>query len=565
VTFRNNMIMHNQCLGEGTFVWGGGGGFGFMYNNPIEFYNNIVAYNYSGKQSGGLYLYYSNINIVNNTIYGNRAALNGQNLRIESSSCRIFNNIIWSDTISEEVENIALVGFRPQAMYNNLISEPFGPEEPFIGQGNVFLEPGFTNESFEPSENSPVIGRGADSLLIGGKWYSAPDYDLYGNERPGDADSFIDIGAIETNFQQPLLANADLASLWADGHHLIPSFQKDTLNYLMVRESGAIMTDNWYIYPADNLATLEVDSAQDLTSENEQDRTTNILVTASDGTTQKQYTVIYKYYSSDATLASLEVSKGVLEPEFDPVVLTYFDTIPYGSRITPEVLCAASDTGASVIIKPAKYPYVASEALRTTYIYVTAPNDTMQEYTILFTVDNTRPEITLIHDSVEIGGEIGAVISESDQVYLVPANTPGIFDSITASALTWLEAGANDTVYLSTEGLDTINYWVYACNRHQSVSENQVVTIFEAEETTAVSEIHYEGIRVYPTPVNHTLYFDSPFPLEQVDLYNVLGIPVLKVYKPDSEIPVSNLPEGVYILRAITEQNQVYTVRIIKQ
>jgi hypothetical protein len=275
--------------------------------------------------------------------------------------------------------------------------------------------------------------------------------------------------------------------------------------------------------------------------------------------------VVYKYLSSDTTLASLEVSEGFLEPDFDPLVSAYVDTLPHGVKIIPAVLVVASDTSARVMVDEAQYPESPWEIFRTTTITVTSANGLYTgKYSILFTMDLTQPEVILVHDSVEADGELGMILTEADHAYLVPENTPGVFDSIIAAQLAEMEAGIADTAYLSTSGVEPGTYWIYACDRHQSVSESQEVTIFE-KEITSVNDLSAEKIKVYPSPVSQTLYVVSPHPLEQIELYNVIGVPVLKVKNPDGSIDVGNLPEGVYVLRLIMEQNKSFTIRIIKK
>jgi hypothetical protein len=49
-----------------------------------------------------------------------------------------------------------------------------------------------------------------------------------------------------------------------------------------------------------------------------------------------------------------------------------------------------------------------------------------------------------------------------------------------------------------------------------------------------------------------------------VELYNVLGKPVLKVHNPGGKIEVAHLSEGIYFLRAVFDNMDVATTRIIK-
>ena len=52
-------------------------------------------------------------------------------------------------------------------------------------------------------ENSPCIGWGGDSVYISGKWLHAPGTDLLDiNRRQASADHKIDMGALESAFEQ---------------------------------------------------------------------------------------------------------------------------------------------------------------------------------------------------------------------------------------------------------------------------------------------------------------------------------------------------------------------------
>jgi len=561
VIIRNNLITENEGFQTGTdHEYGGAITIGLPFpEGIIEIYNNIISYNTIEGQSGGIYIYTNPTLVCNNTFYNNTVEKGWNHIYLRQGTLYMLNNIVWSD-LDNGNEDILSSG--NLMTYRNIFKRPLNTGGAVTERGNLYLEPEFKSDLFELAENSPGIGRGIDSVLIDSTWYKAPAIDFKGNPRPADIDQFVDIGAIESEYGQPLYSNADLASVGMIGHSTDPPFHKDTLNYLLVKDQGNTVIGNWRIYTADNLATLEIDTAADLLSENELDRTTKILVTAMDGITQKEYTVVYKYLSDDASLASLDVSLGSLEPSFDPSITSYYDTIPYGTRNTPEVVYTPSDTLASVQISPAKWPNVSQEIYRTTTIYVTAPNDVTQKtYTVLFTVDMTQPEQFLLQDSVEFGEEVGVVTYEPGQVYLVPENTPEIYDSIVAVHLIMAEAEHADTLFLSTEGLEAGNYWLYTCGEHQSISEHQTVAIILVEGITGTQADHF---RVYPTPVTNTLYFDTPYTVKSVELYNVLGKSVLTVSNPDGKIDVNHLPEGIYVLKTVLENRDVVTTRIIK-
>lgn len=90
-----------------------------------------------------------------------------------------------------------------------------------------------------------------------------------------------------------------------------------------------------------------------------------------------------------------------------------------------KVTCTATDTSSTVLVRPVQIIYNQYEILLTTTTFVTSSNDLeTKQYSILFTLVWTRPELTLVHDSVRVGKEIykqaitGCIAAESTRVYL---------------------------------------------------------------------------------------------------------------------------------------------------
>ncbi|TFH39641.1 MAG: T9SS type A sorting domain-containing protein [Bacteroidia bacterium] len=61
-----------------------------------------------------------------------------------------------------------------------------------------------------------------------------------------------------------------------------------------------------------------------------------------------------------------------------------------------------------------------------------------------------------------------------------------------------------------------------------------------------------ESIRVYPNPAGDLLTVDSDIPIINVEIYSLTGKRVMLVYSQFSEIPVSGLADGTYIMKAET-------------
>jgi len=395
--FRNNIISNNAALS--VFREGRGAGvyvISEFQNERVQFYNNFISENYADSAGAGIVFIGKHIDVINNTIIKNKATKRGNSLGFldTTNNILIWNNIVWGDSENEVSEvhywkNAVLDSLF--AVYN-ILKKPFGPEEPVNALGNTYLEPIFKDNSFEPAETSPAIGRGVDSVLVFENWYVAPASDFAGNTRPNGIDPFVDLGAFESGYEPMLLPNADLVNIGIHNDTVTPAFQKDILEYVLSVADTTTSTAALQAIPADMLANVEINHPIDLASDIEADRKATITVSSSDGSTQKTYMVLFQMLSTDATLAALSVSLGSLEPLFDPEVTSYIDTLPYGTTETPEVSYSTTYAKAIVEVIPAADVNSNREHTRTTKVIVTAEYGwPIIEYSIVFNVaeDNT--------------------------------------------------------------------------------------------------------------------------------------------------------------------------------
>ena len=79
-----------------------------------------------------------------------------------------------------------------------------------------------------------------------------------------------------------------------------------------------------------------------------------------------------------------------------------------------------------------------------------------------------------------------------------------------------------------------------------------------------VEELEMAQIQLYPNPVSEILHIQSRDPLQQVTFYDVLGQSLMTVYKDFENIPVSNLPAGVYFVEVQTLKG-VLVKRVVKE
>ncbi|MCX6874729.1 MAG: immunoglobulin domain-containing protein [Verrucomicrobia bacterium] len=159
----------------------------------------------------------------------------------------------------------------------------------------------------------------------------------------------------DMTFVTAMSANANLASLSTSTGTLSPSFDSATTNYT-TRVSNT--TPSITITPtvADALASVRVHGSlvnsggasapiQLAVGSN----VISVAVTAQDGITTKTYTVTVTRVSTNAALASLATSVGMLNPAFDSATTSYAMTVPFaatGLRLAP----ALADNTATISV-----------------------------------------------------------------------------------------------------------------------------------------------------------------------------------------------------------------------
>ena len=194
---------------------GGWGGAIASWRSAFQIQNNIITRNASSISAGGVGVMYrpfvsTEQVIVNNTFFDNHAVYGGAcGVGGSGATVILLNNILWADTAQYGKEIYVDVGASSQVHYCDI--QGGWPS----GEGNIDSDPLFVpgDPAFNLMGDSPCIGRGVDSLLIGGTWYSSPGIDYDGHARPRPLGQPGDIGAQEDQIvsglgEQELLPNA---------------------------------------------------------------------------------------------------------------------------------------------------------------------------------------------------------------------------------------------------------------------------------------------------------------------------------------------------------------------
>jgi hypothetical protein len=401
VIIRNNTITGNKANSISNN--GFGGGVCLMWapgQEKVQFYNNVITENESEGYGGGIYLWANeDLLLVNNTIINNKASLAGHSAFSDGTNRVVFfNNIIWQG--SEFGSDFSYSDPKSDLFYanSNLLKKPFGKNDPVVEAGNTYMDPLLDPVTYQPTENSPVVGRGVDSLEIDGNWYYAPPMDLAGNSRPDAVDGHLDIGAFESEFSRSLLPEASLVTIRVPDQILVPGFQPDLLDYEVEVLDLYDAFDEVVYIPADPFSVIHYNPATDILSEDVEDNTSTISVTSTDGTVENIYRILYNALSTNGKLSALSVESYTLEPEFDPGTLEYTVLLPFGTTEAPEVTAVPSDEIATVTVYDATFAD-ASHMITTIKIVPEAGRNYSKTYSILFNVE----ENTGIMDGREAG------------------------------------------------------------------------------------------------------------------------------------------------------------------
>ena len=127
--------------------------------------------------------------------------------------------------------------------------------------------------------------------------------------------------------------NADLEKLKVSQGKLVPKFKSSVTSYSLTVASN-VEEVKFSPLTADGGASHVVkgaDSSKVVKLTDGKPVEVEVIMTAEDGSTTKSYTVLTRRLSADdATLAQLDVSAGVLQPPFSPLVTRYECSLPSG-------------------------------------------------------------------------------------------------------------------------------------------------------------------------------------------------------------------------------------------
>lgn len=72
-------------------------------------------------------------------------------------------------------------------------------------------------------------------------------------------------------------------------------------------------------------------------------------------------------------------------------------------------------------------------------------------------------------------------------------------------------------------------------------------------------------IILYPNPVKDLLYINDAYEIRQMEIYDVCGRQVKSINNPQTDMDMSNLNAGIYIVKLYMRSSEVIIQKIIKQ
>ncbi|RAR46558.1 T9SS type A sorting domain-containing protein [Flavobacterium lacus] len=256
-----------------------------------------------------------------------------------------------------------------------------------------------------------------------------------------------------------------------------------------------------------------------------------------DNTTSGNY-VFTPNQGQDATAFTLQV---IIISSITPNFSTNL-TIYMGDNVPPLSLVSPNGVVGTWI------PAVIDNTISGTYTFIPEPNQ-------------CASPITLVVDVIPIANPV----APSPQTFNAGSTLADIV--ITPSNVLWYDTfddAQADVNRLSLSLPLENNKTYYAVNddgeyRSQPFPVTVIVTLNTAN-------IELQNLKFYPNPVSSTLTISTSFPIQSIEIYNLLGQRLINESYDATEVNVnvSNLPSALYLVK-IKSENQTKEFKIVKE
>lgn len=337
-----------------------------------------------------------------------------------------------------------------------------------------------------------------------------------------------------------------LKNILVDNGSLTPDFQPDVLNYTLNLNAGNIVT----ITPVDSLPPAGsflvpyfVEGGGTIDLGEKSDSTVIIKVISSTGKDTSNYVIhITADPAFDATLASLIVDPGTLEPSFSPQITDY--TIKVSSTVSSVNITATPNNPEATVTGTGAFTNIPGTAIIT----VTSKNGSVtKQYKINIQVlsnDATLSSLTVTP------GTITPAFSPSITSYTVkvPEGTTSVNITATANHAAATVTGTGTFTQIPGQATITVT-------AEDGITKQTYVLDISIE--TSLNQFSQNLITLYPNPVRNVLYVKSAEQILKISLYDVAGNQLM-IIKPNSktvDLTFENIKSGIYYLRIQTENN----------
>jgi hypothetical protein len=177
--------------------------------------------------------------------------------------------------------------------------------------------------------------------------------------------------------------------------------------------------------------------------------------------------------------------------------------------------------------------------------------------------DMIAPVIYITEVSLYQPEIIKAISTEDGVIYLVPENTSRNLYEISESCLDSVPVLAQETVNLTTADLSNGNYWLYARDHANNISDPKEFTI----NGVGMVRLFYDDVMIYPNPVDEiiTILINRPgkYIIELISL-NGQQLVIHESSGPFHQVDLSPFGKGIYFI-TVRSQDFVSTGKIVKK
>lgn len=184
---------------------------------------------------------------------------------------------------------------------------------------------------------------------------------------------------------------------------------------------------------------------------------------------------------------------------------------------------------------------------------------------ITSTLDVTPPKWYYISlGTFAPGTDVVVMTTEDATVYMVPQGTASDTTAIKKVAVSFVAAAAYKQANLSTTGLITGGYILYAIDGSGNISAASSLIRIENPVSASINTYNSE-INVFYDPANQLIKVKSNKELSQIDVYNILGKKVgsIKCNGQTTDFQSSGLIQGVYLVQVFQKNGDLTAKKIM--